>query len=260
MSLAKLITNCSIFSSLQKVPVLTLSTTKAFSTCESAHKKHSDERLDVPEPPQMPIRPYNKFIKENKDFMSHLPWNERRGLLGEKYEQSSSEEKSRRMKEFADEKIEYQQNYKTYVSSLTPEQAENLKNKVPKTKEKSKKQLKTEQKVLEKSLGKPSRPVNGFVNFWLNMDSSEKQMGISNKFSRFLGFEQPSVGNMKKYTIKEAGELWKLKSERERNELNAKYLKEVEHYKHKLLQWEEKMFNEGRDDLIRKSSPVFKKK
>jgi len=237
MSLAKLITNCSIFSSLQKVPVLTLSTTKAFSTCESAHKKHSDEKLDVPEPPQMPTRPYFKFIKENKDFMSHLPWSERQGLLGEKYEQLSSEEKSRRMKEFADEKIEYQQNYITYVSSLTPEQAENLKNKVPKTKEKSKKHLKTEQKVLEKSLGKPSRPVNGFVNFWLNMDSSEK-----------------------KYTIKEAGELWKLKSEKERNGLNANYLKEVEMYKHELLQWEEKMFNEGRDDLIRKSSPVFKKK
>ena len=70
--------------------------------------------------------------------------------------------------------------YITYVSSLTPEQAENLKNKVPKTKEKSKKHLKTEQKVLEKSLGKPSRPVNGFVNFWLNMDSSEK-------VSRYLG-------------------------------------------------------------------------
>ena len=45
---------------------------------------------------------------------------------------------------------------------------------------------------------------------------------------------------LQKYTIKEAGELWKLKSEKERNGLNANYLKEVEMYKHELLQWEEK--------------------
>ncbi|KAF2360614.1 High mobility group box domain [Trinorchestia longiramus] len=220
--------------------MVTHSTIKRFSRDATAHSKKSiAEELGLPKPPTKPLLPFTRYMSMGHKEYPHLSWTERIRVLSDNWNKQSPEERAQRLKDYYEEKKEFQLKYKAYLSQLTPEQVRSLEEAVDRRKKvkESTKGKREKKKELEK-LGRPKHPNNCFVLFLSSLKSSDPSVSQEHN-KEFLAY---------------ASAKWKALPETERKRYKEEGERRMRQYEEEIALWEQRMVRIGRPELVRKCS------
>jgi len=183
--------------------------------------------------PQMPEKPFDKFISENNKAMPHATLEERIDLLRQKWSNLSEMEKMKYQENYKKERADYYASYKNFLQNLSPADLKEVNSNI----EKQKSVLENKfAKVIRKlecaRLGKPKKPHPAVFRFYaavkLEREGPNKISILSNE--------------------------WRNMPESERKVYLMEYEEDIAVYHENLNIWEEKMLAIGRPDLLRRTS------
>ncbi|XP_045101804.1 transcription factor A, mitochondrial-like [Portunus trituberculatus] len=200
-----------------------------------AYKQSVAQQLGLPEPPKRPLAPHVRFIKDRiEDITKQYPKLSSQEVFTktlDNWKSLNSLEKSKWTSEFNREKELYNALYKAYVEKLSPSQLESIKAlKRKRSEDKAKRMSRREKKRESEDLGKPKYPGNAF---FLYISTLERGDSTGKEF------------------VKAAAEKWHSLPERTQQIYREKAKKMLEEYNEELCQWEAKMVQKGRVDLVR---------
>ncbi|KAK8377795.1 hypothetical protein O3P69_014026 [Scylla paramamosain] len=200
-----------------------------------AYKQSVAQQLGLPEPPKRPLAPHVRFIKDRiEEFNKKYPNLTNQEVFAktlDHWKSLNSLEKSKWTSEYNREREVYNAVYKAYVQKLSPSQLESIKAlKRKRSEDKAKRTSRRDKKRESEDLGKPKYPGNAFFLYISTLQRGD------------------STG---KEFVKEAAQSWHSLPERKQQVYREKAKKMLEEYHEELLQWEAKMVQKGRLDLVR---------
>ncbi|KAF2361993.1 High mobility group box domain [Trinorchestia longiramus] len=195
------------------------------------------EELGLPRPPKRPITPYLQFTASVTDVPTGRYTTERAAVIAKIWRSLSNPEKEKYFRRYEEAKAKYYQELQEYKNKLGDEQLKLVKflkqqrRTLEKLEQKSKKKI-SSNKEARKSFEKPKFPISGYLMF---VEDN------AHKFNR----SDPDF-------FSRAGKAWKNLSEAKREEYKQKYHLAREAHQLRLIEWELKMVDIGRFDLVRK--------
>lgn len=200
-----------------------------------ACKQSVAQQLGLPEPPKRPLAPHVRFIKDRlEEFNKRYPTLSSQEVFTktlDHWKSLSSLEKSKWTSEYNREREVYNAVYKAYVQKLTPSQLESIKAlKRKRSEDKAKRLSRRDKKRESEDLGKPKYPGNAF---FLYISTLERGDLTGKEF------------------VKTAAEKWHSLPERTQQVYREKAKRMLDQYNEDLRQWEAKMVQKGRLDLVR---------
>ncbi|XP_055542392.1 transcription factor A, mitochondrial [Wyeomyia smithii] len=196
--------------------------------------------------PERPKRPCNPFIKYAQSVRTSLMAKnpvatprEITKLAAVQWNQLDTAEKSKLAEAFKEEQAVWLQQNAKYLNQLTDQQKDDIRqDRLKKLEEKSRR----EQRKRIKELGKPKRPLNGFLLYVLEQRPKN------------LNREENSA------YLKSMGERWAKMSEAEKEPYNRRAADGLAKYHNEVKQWEEKMSAENNMDVIRRKNVIITEK
>ncbi|ETN61607.1 transcription factor A, mitochondrial [Anopheles darlingi] len=194
--------------------------------------------------PQKPKRPVNAYIRYAQSIRADLAkanpsasQMDLAKLTSAKWQTLDPPSKARLEEEYKRELAVWLQQNAKYLSQLTEAQKEELKqDRQQKADDKAKRDLK---RTL-KQLGRPKRPINGFL--------------------RFCAQYKPKPGVTQgehKEQMKALGEKWRAMSESEKERFNREAEQAITQYQEEMKQWEDKMLAMDNGDLVRRKNALL---
>lgn len=198
----------------------------------------SDSKL-----PPRPKRPVNAFIRYVQSVRSSLHAKNPKAspadiskLAATQWQVLDAASKSKLEEEYKKEQAVWLEENAKYLSQLTDQQKEEIRQtRAEKTEEKAKREYR--KKV--KELGKPKRPLNGFLLFCA--DVKPKNLNKQENQSQ----------------IKLMGQKWAQLSEAEKAPYNSRAAEALVKYHEQMKQWEDKMIAEDHLDVIRRKHIIL---
>lgn len=210
-------------------------------TAGLAHQ--SDPAASVSKLPDKPKRPVNAFIRFAQSVRSDLHEKNPKAsptdiskLAAAQWQVLDSASKSKLEAEFKKEQAVWLQRNAKYLSQLTDQQKDEIRQaREDKTEEK----VKREHRRKVKELGKPRRPLNGFLLYCI--DIKPKNLNKEENKSQ----------------IKLMAQKWSQLSEAEKAPYNSRAAEGLVKYREDMKQWEEKMIAENHLDVIRRKHIIL---
>ncbi|KAF2361992.1 High mobility group box domain [Trinorchestia longiramus] len=196
------------------------------------------EKLGLPSPPKRPLTSFLRFTLDARKEVSTSTHN-KVAAISEMWRSLSDPEKEKYSKQYEEAKAKYDQELQEYKNKLGDEQLKQIEllKKQKKTLKKLERQSRKEKILIKEarnSLGKPKVPISGYLMF---VEDN------AHKFNR----SEPGF-------CSRAGKAWKDLSEAKREEYQQKNRLAREAHQLRLIEWEQKMVDIGRFDLIRKGT------
>ncbi|XP_063697636.1 zinc finger protein 234-like [Culicoides brevitarsis] len=205
--------------------------------CAFSTKKSQMELASIPPRPKRPLSPFflymfetrPKYASENPQLKAIQVSQE----LAKNWRELDASKKTRYVQEYEKEKQKYAVEITKYNSKLTPEMKESLQNARRKLVEDRARRV---IKARSKDLGKPKRPLSGYMVFVTQMRSVDPKKSTE-KLTEYV----------KRISMK-----WNKMSEVEKKPYLDEGDKKIAQYKIDLEKWEQRMIKEGNLDLVRK--------
>uniref|UniRef100_A0A2M4BWI4 Putative transcription factor a mitochondrial n=1 Tax=Anopheles marajoara TaxID=58244 RepID=A0A2M4BWI4_9DIPT len=193
---------------------------------------------------QKPKRPVNAYIRFAQSIRADLAkanpsasQMDLAKLTSAKWQTLDQPSKARLEEEYKRELAVWLQQNAKYLSQLTEAQKEELKqDKLQKADDKAKRDLK---RTL-KQLGRPKRPINGFLRFCA-------------QFKPKPGVTQTEH----KQQMKALGEKWRSMPGSEKERFNREAEEAITRYQEEMKQWEDKMLASDNGDLVRRKNALL---
>lgn len=193
--------------------------------------------------PEKPKRPVNAYIRYVQSVRSTLHAKNPKAsptdiskLAATQWHVLDAASKSKLEEEFKKEQAVWLQQNAKYLSQLTDEQKDEIRQaRADKTEEKAKREYR--RKV--KELGKPKRPLNGFLLFCA--DTKPKNLNKEENKSQ----------------VKLMGQKWSQLSEAEKAPYQRRAAEALVKYREEMNQWEEKMIAQDHLDVIRRKHIIL---
>lgn len=193
--------------------------------------------------PEKPKRPINAYIRYVQSIRSSLHAKNPKAsptdiskLAAAQWQVLDAASKSKLEEEYKKEQAVWLQKNAKYLSQLTDQQKEDIRQaRVEKTEEKAKREYR--KKV--KELGRPKRPLNGFLLF------------CADKKPKNLSKEE------NKSQVKLMAQKWAQLSDAEKAPYNARAAEALVKYREDIKKWEDKMIAEDHLDVIRRKNIIL---
>uniref|UniRef100_A0A182RCC1 HMG box domain-containing protein n=1 Tax=Anopheles funestus TaxID=62324 RepID=A0A182RCC1_ANOFN len=194
--------------------------------------------------PVKPKRPMNAYIRYAQGIRSSLVSanpkaspTEISKLAAVKWQSLDQASKTKYEEEFKREQAVWLQKNAKYLSQLTDAQKEEIK---LERQQRNEVKIKRDQKRLLKELGRPKRPMNGYLRFC-----------IQNK---------PAVGLSKeenKLQMKNLGVQWRGLTDAEKEPFNKQAEADMKRYQEEMKKWEDRMLSSENVEAIRKKNVLL---
>lgn len=202
-----------------------------------------DPAASNPKLPQKPKRPINAFIRYVMSVRASLQANNPKAspadiskLAATQWQVLDTASKTKLENEYKKEQAVWLEQNAKYLSQLTDQQKDEIRQaRAEKTEEKAKREYR--KKI--KELGKPKRPLNGFLLYCA--DIKPKTMSKEENQSQ----------------IKLMGQKWAQLTEAEKAPYNNRAAEALAKYHEEMKKWEEKMIAEDHMDVVRRKHIVL---
>uniref|UniRef100_A0A182M5H9 HMG box domain-containing protein n=1 Tax=Anopheles culicifacies TaxID=139723 RepID=A0A182M5H9_9DIPT len=206
---------------------------------------HSTASLSVTSStPVKPKRPMNAYIRYVQGIRSSLASSNPKAspteiskLAAAKWQSLDQASKVKYEEEYKREQAVWLQKNAKYLSQLTDAQKEEIK---LERQQRNEGKIKREQKRLLKELGRPKRPMNGYLRFCLK-----------NKPATGLSKEE------NKMQMKNLGMQWRRLTDEEKEPYNKEAEADMKRYQEAMKQWEDKMLSSENVEAVRKKNVLL---
>ncbi|XP_050072305.1 transcription factor A, mitochondrial [Anopheles maculipalpis] len=195
----------------------------------------------IPEKPKRPMNAYIRFVQGIRSSLASANPNasptDISKLAAVKWQSLDQASKAKYEEEYKREQAVWLQKNAKYLSQLTDAQKEEIKHE---RQQRIDGKMKREQKRALKELGRPKRPMNGYL--------------------RFCAQNKPVLGLSKednKIQMKNLGMQWRRLTDAEKERYNKEAEADMKRYQEKMKQWEDKMLAAENVDAVRKKNVLL---
>ncbi|XP_046990464.1 transcription factor A, mitochondrial [Schistocerca americana] len=201
-------------------------------------KQSVEEKLGLPPRPKKPLTPYFRFMQQIRpSIIQKNPQAKATDIVkmvAAEWEKADQGVRDSLQRKFHEEMMEYAEEYTHYQNKLTDKQRQALREaKDQKVREKRKKLI---QKKMQE-MGKPKRPMTGFVRFMYEQKDKRGSLPF------------------REWQAKVAEE-WQQLPDNEKEEYSKKSQRDLADYQERLQEWEERMIRLGHIDIVRKEALI----
>ncbi|XP_053695383.1 transcription factor A, mitochondrial [Sabethes cyaneus] len=197
----------------------------------------------LPEKPKRPCNPFIKYVQSVRASLAakhpKAPPYEITKLAAVQWNDLDAAARMKLSEDFKKEQSVWLQQNAKYLNQLTDQQKEDIRQAREK---KSEDKVKREHRKRLKELGKPKRPLNGFLRFCLEHKP--------NKLNK-----EENLAHLKRMA-----EVWGKMSEEEKGPYNRQAADEMVKYRDVVHEWEEKMLTQNNLDVVRRKNIIISEK
>lgn len=194
--------------------------------------------------PERPKRPMNAYIRFVQSIRSSIASANPKAsptdiskLAAVKWQSLDQASKTKFEEEYKSEQAVWLQKNAKYLAQLTDAQKEEIK---LERQQRNEGKVKREQKRLLKELGRPKRPINGYLRFCAH---NKPVLGLSKEDN-----------NMQ---MKNLGMQWRRLTDAEKERYNKEAEADMKRYQDEMKQWEDKMLSSEKVEAVRKKNVLL---